>query len=140
VTLPDTPRPSGSASGAARLERVLVVDDEPTVRRFATRVLLDEGYTVHEARDGLEAMTLLESGGASVDCVVSDIVMPRLDGVKLLEALSARLPGLPVILMSAYGTAQLADRGISAPCAVLPKPFPPERLLAEVRRCIAARN
>jgi two-component system, cell cycle sensor histidine kinase and response regulator CckA len=137
VTLPDNPTFGGAT--AARAERVLVVDDEPTVRRFTARVLESDGYVVDEARDGLEALTLLRAAGSSIECVVSDIVMPKLNGVELLEAISLHLPGLPVILMSAYGSAQLTDRGISAPCAVLPKPFPPERLLGEVRRCLASR-
>jgi len=117
-----------------------VVDDEPTVRRFAARVLEEDGYLVHEARDGAEALALLQSGAWVVDCVVSDVVMPRLNGVELLQALSLRHPGLPVILMSAYGSNQLAERGIAAPCAILAKPFDPDRLLGEVRRCLASRS
>ena len=115
---------------------MLVVDDEPVVRLFTTRVLTSEGYRVHEARDGVEARDFLHQGSATVHVVVSDIVMPRLNGVELLEILSRSHPRLPVILMSGYGAADLAQRGIPAPCAVLAKPFPPERLIAEVRRCI----
>jgi DNA-binding NtrC family response regulator len=63
-------------------------------------------------------------------------VMPRMNGVQLLESLSAFRPRLPVILMSGYGAAELAKRGIASPCAVLAKPFPAEVLVAEVRRCI----
>ena len=135
--MPDN-SPFGGVS-AARAGRVLVVDDEPTVRRFTARVLESDGYSVDEAQDGLEALRLLRSQGPAIDCVVSDIVMPRFNGVQLMEAISLHLPGLPVILMSAYGSAQLAERGISAPCAILAKPFAPERLLGEVRRCVASR-
>lgn len=138
MTLPDNLPLDGGAS-AAPAGRVLVVDDEATVRRFTARVLESEGYRVQEAEDGLEALMLVRSNGDLVDCVVSDIVMPRLDGVKLLEALALQAPGLPVILMSAYAGAQLAERGIAAPCAVIHKPFHPDRLLDEVRRCLAAR-
>lgn len=138
--MPDQAIPARGARGVAREERVLLVDDEPTVRRFAARVLEDDGYLVHQAQDGVEALALLQAGAAVVDCVVSDVVMPRLNGVELLEALSLRHPGLPVILMSAYGSVQLAERGISAPCAILSKPFDPDRLLGEVRRCLASRS
>jgi two-component system cell cycle sensor histidine kinase/response regulator CckA len=138
VTLPDN-RPPLGGTAAAHARTVLVVDDEDTVRRFTARVLTSDGYQVHEAADGLAALALLRSGTELVDCVVSDIVMPRLDGVRLLEEISREVPGLPVILMSAYGAAQLADRGIAAPCAVLHKPFAPDRLLEEVRRCLASR-
>jgi DNA-binding NtrC family response regulator len=119
---------------------VLVVDDEIAVRRFAARVLEREGYGVVEAKDGVEALELISQDGVSVEVVVSDIVMPRLNGVELMQALATSRPDLPVILMSGYATAALAELGIAAPCAILPKPFPPERLLEEVRRCSAQRN
>lgn len=117
--------------------QVLVVDDEPTLRRIAARILLDEGYFVHEAADGLEAWELIERSAVSPDAVVSDIVMPRLDGVELLRRLARLRPDVPVVLMSGYGFDDLSQRGIEAPCGVLSKPFLPERLVAEVRRCIA---
>lgn len=115
---------------------VLVVDDEPSVRRFTARVLREYGYAVREAADGAEALELIRQGEDQIGLVVSDIVMPRLNGVQLLEWISALRPGLPVILMSGYGTEQLTERGIALPCGVLSKPFPAELLLAEVRRCI----
>jgi CheY-like chemotaxis protein len=119
---------------------VLVVDDEAAVRRFAARVLERDGYGVVEATDGAEALELLKVGKAPVDVVVSDIVMPRLNGVELMQALSASYPHLPVILMSGYATAALAELGIAAPCGILTKPFPAERLLAEVHRCASRRD
>lgn len=114
---------------------VLVVDDEGAVRRFAVRILEREGYTVSEARDGADALDLI-GNRASFDVVVSDIVMPRVNGVELMHALYSSHPNLPVILMSGFATAALTELGIAAPCAILPKPFPPERLLAEVGRCV----
>ena len=89
-----------------------------------------------EASDGAEALNLVQAEGASVEVVVSDIVMPRLNGVELMQALSVSHPGLPVILMSGYATAALSELGIAAPCSILTKPFPADRLLAEVQRCI----
>jgi two-component system cell cycle sensor histidine kinase/response regulator CckA len=120
--------------------RILVVDDEVTVRRFAARVLEREGYVVIEARDGAEALEVIQRGGTAFEVVVSDIVMPRLNGVELMQALFTSHPGLPVILISGYATAALAELGIAAPCAILPKPFLSERLLEEVRRCIGQRD
>jgi two-component system cell cycle sensor histidine kinase/response regulator CckA len=117
-------------------EYVLVVDDEPMIRRFAARVLLEEGFGVYEATDGEEALDLIRAGVANLDVVLSDIVMPRMNGVQLLQSLSTLRPDLPVLLMSGYGTAQLAELGIASPCGVLGKPFSPEALVAEVRRCI----
>jgi DNA-binding NtrC family response regulator len=117
-------------------EYVLVVDDEPMVRWFAARVLREEGFGVHEAGDGAEALELIGTGIADFEVVLSDIVMPRMNGVQLLQSLATSHPDLPVILMSGYGTAQLAELGIASPCGVLAKPFTPEALVAEVRRCI----
>jgi two-component system cell cycle sensor histidine kinase/response regulator CckA len=117
-------------------EYVLVVVDEPMIRRFAARALVAEGFGVHEARDGAEALELIRAGVADLDVVLSDIVMPRMNGVQLLQSLSALRPDFPVILMSGYGTAQLAELGITSPCGVLAKPFSPEALVSEVRRCM----
>jgi CheY-like chemotaxis protein len=128
-----------SASALARagsLLSVLVVDDETAVRRFACRVLDRAGYSVHEAADGVEALELIQSRTISLEAVVSDIVMPRMNGVELMQALSVSEPDLPVILMSGYATEALTERGIATPCSILPKPFTSERLLAEVSRCI----
>lgn len=124
-------------SRSGNVESILVVDDEPTVRRFACRVLREAGYGVKEAADGLEALTMIRRGVDPLDVVVSDIVMPRMNGVELLRSLSLEHPRLPVILMSGYGMNQLTQLGIASPCGVLAKPFPPERLVAEVKRCIA---
>lgn len=124
--------PSGAGIGTS----VLVVDDEGTVRRFAVRVLQREGYDVFEARDGAEALEIVRDRRLSIEVVVSDIVMPRLNGVELMEALSSSHPSLPVILMSGYASTALSEMGIVSPCSVIPKPFPAERLVDEVHRCI----
>jgi two-component system cell cycle sensor histidine kinase/response regulator CckA len=113
-----------------------VVDDEPVVRRFAVRVLEEEGFLVSEAADGVEALRLLREEVPDVDAVVSDIVMPRLNGVELLQILSSTHPQLPVLLMSGYAIGELEGMGIAAPCAFLPKPFARERLIEELRRCL----
>jgi DNA-binding NtrC family response regulator len=132
------PRPSGDEPTVS--ERILVVDDEPGIRRIIARILLDEGFLVHEAGDGFEALRLINAGHVSLDMVVSDIVMPRLNGIELFQELSHSRPGLPIILISGFGTEELAQRGIASPCAVLSKPFSSDRLIAEVRRCIAERR
>ena len=119
-------------------EVVLVVDDEPTVRRFARRVLAEHGFEVHEAANGAEALDLVQGIDDRLAVVVSDIVMPKLNGVELMRRLSMVRPQLPVILMSGYAGAELAQRGIEAPCSILAKPFSAETLVAEVRRCIGS--
>jgi len=115
-------------------ELILVVDDEPSIRRFAMRALLEEGFDVREAGDGEQALRIVDAGGVSV--LVSDVVMPRLNGVQLMERLARSHPQLPVVLMSGYAAPELAEMGIAAPCALLTKPFTPDRLVEEVRRCL----
>jgi two-component system, cell cycle sensor histidine kinase and response regulator CckA len=127
---------SPSAPGrAGSVGSVLVVDDETAVRRFACRVLEQAGYGLLEATDGVEALELIQSQAVAVEVVVSDIVMPRMNGVELMEALAVLRPALAVILMSGYATAALSEMGIATPCSILTKPFSGERLLAEVNRC-----
>jgi len=121
---------------AGSVVSVLVVDDEAAVRRFACRVLERAGYSVFEAIDGLEALELIQGQTVALEVVVSDIVMPRMNGVELMQALALSRPSLPVILMSGYATSALSERGIVAPCGILTKPFLAEHLLAEVDRCV----
>jgi two-component system, cell cycle sensor histidine kinase and response regulator CckA len=130
--------PSAQAR-AGSVGSVLVVDDETAVRRFACRVLERAGYGTFEAADGVEALELIQGQTVTLEIVVSDIVMPRMNGVQLMQALSVSEPDLPVILMSAYATTALAELGIATPCGILPKPFSAERLLAEVDRCARRR-
>src|SRR5215210_6044907 len=137
-TLDEFSHPSPARAGAGWT--VLVVDDETAVRRFAVRVLQRDGYDVLEASDGAEAIDLLQSGKAEVHLIVSDIVMPRMNGVELMQAVAASHSNVPVVLMSGYATAALSEMGIATPCSILPKPFPAERLLAEVHRCVRGRG
>ena len=118
------------------MQQILVVDDEAMVRRFASRILAEGGYGVVEAGDGAEALELVVRESLPLDLVLSDIMMPRLSGVELLQHLSVVAPGLPVVLMSGYSAGDLTTQGISVPCGLLAKPFPPDRLLDEVRRCL----
>lgn len=116
------------------------MDDERTVRRLAARMLEAEGFATVEACDGAQAWEIIRHGTPAIELVLSDIVMPRVNGIELMERLSDAHPELPVILMSGYAAAELAARGIAAPCSLLAKPFTPERLLDEVRRCLTARR
>lgn len=120
--------------------QILVVDDERIVRTFAARVLRDAGYGVREARDGAEAWELALREGPELDAVLSDVVMPRLNGVELFQRLAQLRPELPVLLMSGYGSAQLELQGIRAPCGLISKPFSPQQLLEEMRRCLESRT
>ena len=113
---------------------ILIVDDEEIVVRSTVRILEGREYSLQTARDGVEALQKIDE--SPFDVVILDIMMPRMNGVELLQSLSALRPDLPVLLMSGYATAELAALGIASPCAVLSKPFSPATLVAEVRRCL----
>ena len=83
----------------AVIPTVLVVEDEPVIRELMSILLEDEGYAVHQAVDGLQALEMLEQHG--VDLVLSDVKMPRLDGASLVHRLRSRGDAIPVVLMSA---------------------------------------
>ena len=82
-------------------DRVLVVDDEQSLRKVLAATLQREGYEVQVASDGEEALAALDRDGA--DVVVTDLVMPRMDGLSLLRKVVARHPDVPVIVVTAHG-------------------------------------
>jgi CheY-like chemotaxis protein len=107
---------------------VLVVDDEDLVRHMTARTLTGGGLRVLEARDGEEAVSLLETlGSNAVGLVVSDIRMPRMDGLQLAGTVAQRWPEVPILLMSGQGG---PPTGYAGP--YFAKPFKPETLLAAV--------
>jgi PAS domain S-box-containing protein len=122
------------ASRSPGTETVLVVEDEDTVRESTRRVLTRHGYTVLEASNGVEALTLFAGREGPIDVVLSDAVMPQMSGPELASRLAELRPGLPVIIMSGYTDDDLMRRGaIGSATPFLQKPFSAERLLGAVR-------
>src|SRR5918999_1195801 len=105
---------------------ILVVEDEPLGRNLICEVLRNEGYQVSEAADGAEALGLAQA--QRFDLVVSDFVMPKLDGFKLLAQLHSRYPRMPVILISAYMAADSGQAILQETAKFIPKPFELETL------------
>jgi signal transduction histidine kinase/ActR/RegA family two-component response regulator len=129
------PAPAERAPGPSRgRETVLVVEDEPLVRRLARRALEEHGYTVLEAADGREAIAELASGEHPIGLVLSDLVMPRMSGRELGQEIARRYPGLPVLFMSGYTGEDVRSRGLlegSAP--FVQKPCTADALARRVR-------
>lgn len=123
-----------------RSVRILVVDDEPGSRYIVRRMLEVNGYRVQEAVDGMQALEMVRADPDRLDLILSDLSMPRLNGVQLLETLATEVPELPFVLMSGYPARELATLGIEAPCGTLPKPLVEEVLIKEVARCLRQRN
>ena len=115
------------------MRRILIVDDEPSVRDVMAAVLIDAGYSVQTAADGRIALKIIDD--ARPDLIISDVMMPHLDGWALLDHTRERDPALPVILMSA-GDWIRARRMMPLPdhAVFLAKPFAIEELLALVVR------
>ena len=116
---------------------VLVVDDDPSIRRMIVAALRRDGYTFCEAPNGKEALDMMRSEHPSV--VVLDLMMPVLSGWDVLQAreLEPKLKEIPVIIISANRAPEVAtavDKGI---CAFLPKPFDIGALSALVRSCLS---
>ena len=110
---------------------VLVVDDEPAIREVIAMLLEDEGYLVRHAKDGLEALDAID--GSQIDLIVSDVVMPRLDGASLVRKLRRRGHLMPVVLMSAV----YADVDLPG-VRFVPKPFEIDRLLGIVASALGS--
>lgn len=132
----DAPEAEGQGRPGAHPEgprRILIAEDEEVIRRSATRVLERYGYTVLQAADGVEALQRLEERPDGVDLVVSDIVMPRLDGLGLLRAVRKRGCECPFLFTSGYQNEDVWSAVDDDPSLdFLPKPWSVPELLARV--------
>jgi CheY-like chemotaxis protein len=112
---------------------ILVVEDEPASLNVLRYFLSHEGYEITGATDGVEALALL--GQSRFDLVLSDLKMPRLDGVSLARHLLSTTPITPVVLMSAYDCDELHDiLRLGVPC--LNKPISLNHLLSQVQKVL----
>jgi two-component system cell cycle sensor histidine kinase/response regulator CckA len=142
------PRAGRTAPGAATArpqafrghETVLVVEDEPAVRRAVQRNLERLGYCVLAAQDGEEALRIAASQ-RRIDLLVSDVVMPGIDGPELASQLRARWSDLPVLFVTGYSADRLARTGAVGPHdRVLEKPYQLDELARTIRSMISART
>ncbi len=118
--------------------RVLLVEDEDVVRSFAARALKRQGYEVLEADSGVAALEVMAKCDNNVDIVVSDVVMPEMDGPTLLKELRKQNPDLKIIFVSGYPNEAFENSlGTDQPFAFLPKPFSLPQLAAKVKEELA---
>src|SRR5207248_6364730 len=118
------------------LRSILIVDDEEPIRQVLTEVLGGSGYVVRTAADGEEA--LRELSARDYDAVVTDVRMPRMDGLSLVRAIQQVAPDSTVIVMSAYGSHDLAIEAMKAGAYdYLGKPFRPDEVLLVLRKAEA---
>ena len=116
--------------------RVLLVEDEDMVRAVAERALTRAGYTVSTASDGDEGLELV-AGGAEFDLIVSDVVMPAMDGPTMIREVRKLRPAMPVLFMSGYAEEQLRNQIGIADVHFLPKPFSVQQISDKVGMVLA---
>jgi two-component system cell cycle sensor histidine kinase/response regulator CckA len=138
---------NGAKDAAAEPKRVdltgqgtiLLVEDEDGLRSLNARGLRSRGYSVIEASNGVEAMEALEEKNGAVDLVVSDVVMPEMDGPTLLKEMRGRNPDLKIIFVSGYAE-DAFEKSLpeNEQFAFLPKPFTLAQLVAAVKETMPA--
>src|SRR5947209_14068035 len=121
-------------------DRILVVDDEEPIREIVTSMLSFANYQCKQARSGLEALAMLNSG-EEFELMLSDLMMADLDGIGLLERTKEKYPDVPVVMVTAVHDISVALAAIrNGAYDYLLKPFEREQLLAIVRRALENRR
>jgi two-component system cell cycle sensor histidine kinase/response regulator CckA len=122
--------------GAARRGTVLLVEDEDGVRRLSTRALENAGWRVLSAASGEAALQLLDAEPVAPAVLVSDVVMPGMDGTQVVRAVRARFPTIPVVLVSGYADSVALDGLPDKDLHFLPKPYTLRELVAQVNTMV----
>ena len=118
-------------------ESILLVEDEAAVRRMLREALAKAGFRVWEAGNGAEALQQWEAAGARIDLLISDVVMPIMNGLKLAQEVAKRAPHLPILFMSGHSEGVVTKQGVvDSGFDLLPKPFLPEILVQRARRTL----
>ena len=135
AAVPPVPEAAGAARGAG--ETVLVVDDEPAVRVITKRILQRSGYAVLEAAGGVEALDTLREHPGPVHLLLTDVIMPEMNGREVAQRVRGQRPGIRVVFMSGYSPEAIAHDGLlDEGAAFVRKPFESGLLLQTVRRAL----
>jgi two-component system, cell cycle sensor histidine kinase and response regulator CckA len=126
-------------TSAGNLASVLLVDDDEGLRRFVLRILLQEGFRVIEASDGAEALEVAAAHAGPIDLLLTDVIMPKVNGLVLAQRLLKERPGIRVLYMSGFveGSMLLAKH---PELIILHKPFTSAALIAAVRQILASKE
>lgn len=115
---------------------ILLVEDDAISRTYFVETLRGYGYEVLEAGDGIKALALLEKHRYLVDLVITDMVLPQLNGIRLIARMRARWPKIPVIMVSGYLSEEAGNKIFDGKVDCLEKPFRPSALVAIVQRLV----
>jgi two-component system cell cycle sensor histidine kinase/response regulator CckA len=135
----DTAEHPGAPQGS---ETILLVEDEAAVRSVALRALQAQGYRVLEAANGAEALSIArEQANGEIQLLLTDVIMPKIDGKALADAIQALYPNIRVLFISGYTDSMIVQRGLLFPrFELLQKPFSPGQLAQKVRRILDANS
>lgn len=123
------------------MARLLVVEDDESVRQLAARALQREGHQVEVACDGEEGLTRIVQAGGDYDLVVSDIRMPILDGIEMSRKAAARFPEIKIMLVTGYADQRERAYGLEQLIHdVIAKPFTLAQLQSAVNGALATRS
>jgi two-component system cell cycle sensor histidine kinase/response regulator CckA len=112
---------------------VLIVEDDPGIRELSAKILRRRGYTVLAAEGGEEARQICERHEGVIHVLLSDVMMPGMDGPMVAKMLTSMRPGLKVVFMSGYSSADVERHGVGqGEAPFLQKPFTPERLATTI--------
>jgi PAS domain S-box-containing protein len=138
ASAPHAAAPASEPTLSAGSGRILLVEDDPTVRLLVVEVLKASGYTTIETSSPLEALRVVQDI-PPVDLILTDMVMPGMDGTELVARLLRRWPGTRVLFMSGYADREIAETGIiEAGYSFIGKPFTPRSLTAKLHEVMAA--
>ena len=132
-------RPPADRQGNRAQGTILVVEDEPPLRRLVASVLAAAGHQVLEAVNGYEAIALAE-GHEQIDLLLTDVIMPGITGPDVVARLRSHRPELAVLYMSGYDNELIDQKALERTASFLPKPFTPHSLLASVSELIGGRD
>jgi PAS domain S-box-containing protein len=137
---PPPPAPPALSTPRPRTgnERVLLVEDDALVRFVTARILRESGYVVIDTPGPKEALEVAADPNVVLDALLTDIVMPEMNGQRLARAVKLHRPRLPVLYMSGYPDTSFARTGVGEGAAFIAKPFSPEALLAALRSVLEA--
>ena len=121
------------ASGDGVAKTVLVVEDERALRLMTVEILERSGYAVLEAGDGEAALDVSNEYDGIIDVLLTDVVMPRMQGTELADAIRLQRPEIVIIYMTGYAKEAFRDRGVR-PVALVEKPVTEEHLLEVLRQ------
>ncbi len=116
---------------------VLVVEDDEGIRNLIGKILTESGYPVIEASDGVEALKILQTFKGRCELIIADVIMPRMTGAALVEAVQVLLPDIKVLFVSGYANDTLAVNGVGDESAFLQKPFLPTTLTEKVAELLS---